>query len=447
MVFLGWGLGSFTTSVLINSIGLLQLRFMTDSLGIGAAMAGTLIAISKIYDAATDAVMGVISDQTRSRWGRHRPYLFAGTILCAISLVMLFNVPAEATGGWIIAYVAGVLLLFSTAYTMFRVPYLAMGAEITRGFRQRSILMTFSVYGSSIGGLFATSAAPFLLSRIGSDRAGHGIVACILAALILLGGLACFWAIGRATVTAPPVSRHRIGLTERLQALRENKPFAVLIGFKMLMFTAISLHGTAVPFYTRHVLKVSDASIAGIYLGQTLATMASQIGWVRLARRFGRRNALIGAALLDALVMMGWTLVPMSAPTPWIQILGVCQGICTGGLFFGLYTILPDTMEYDRHRSGIERAGIFAGIFVMVEKITSAVGAAVFGGVLGAVGYVAAKDSSAAVQPAGVLDGIIFILAVLPSIASLLACLVLRLYDLDETRVTTGMASGATSPA
>jgi GPH family glycoside/pentoside/hexuronide:cation symporter len=104
-------------------------------------------------------------------------------------------------------------------------------------------------------------------------------------------------------------------------------------------------------------------------------------------------------------------------------------------------------MEYDRHRSGIERAGIFAGIFVMVEKITSAVGAAVFGGVLGAVGYVAAKDSSAAVQPAGVLDGIIFILAVLPSIASLLACLVLRLYDLDETRVTTGMASGATSPA
>ena len=441
-MFLGWGLGSFTTSVLINFIGVFYLRFMTDSLGIGAALAGGMIAVSKIYDAATDPVMGLISDQTRSRWGRHRPYLLVGAILSALSLVMMFNAP-NAGEGWLAAYEAGVLILFSTAYTMFRIPYLAMGAEIARGFHARSILMTFSVYGSSIGSLFATSAAPFLLAKLGGDRAGHGIVAWILAAFILAGGLACFGTTSGAIDISSTLSRQRIRFQDRLKALRDNRPFLVLIGFKMIMFTGLSLHSTAIAFYTRHVLKVSDVSLGSIYLVQTLAMMASQTGWVRLSRRYGRRGALTRAALAEIVVMMSWTLVPVSQPMPWVLILGICQGLCSGGLFFGLYTILPDTMDCDRKRSGIEREGIFAGVFVMVEKITAAAATAIFGAILGASGYIVAKDAGAVTQPASAIEGIIVALAVIPAAAAVIACIVLRYYELDTSR-TVGVAAPQT---
>lgn len=427
-LLLGWGLGSFTTSVLVSSVGLLHLRFMTDSLGIGVGLAGTLIALAKTYDAAADPVMGLISDQTRSRWGRHRPYLFAGALLSALSMIMMFNVPEAAAGPWLIAYVAGVLILYSTAYTMFRIPYLAMAPELGSGFEQRSRLITFSVYGSAVGSLFATSAAPFLLARTGSGRAGHALMAWILGALIAVGGVACCALL--RTTPRPQAPRQHMSLMARLAAVRENRPFTLLIIFKVTMFTGLSLHGAAIPFYTRHVIKASDVSLGTYFLCQTLAMMASQLIWTRLASRFGRRNSLIGAALLQTLIMILWTTVPPSAPLPWLPMLGVAEGICAGGLFFGLYTVVADTMAHDKHQTGKDREGAFAGIFVMVEKITAAAGTAIFGAILSAAGFVSAHNAGAAEQPTAVAKGIIFALAVLPALTSLLACLALKGYRL-----------------
>ena len=427
---LGWGLGSFTTSVLINTVGLLQLRFMVDSLGIGIGVAGTLVALSKIYDAATDPVMGMICDQTVSRWGRYRPYLLAGGPLAALSLVLLFNVPAAAVGRGLVAYMALMLLLFSTAYTMFRIPYLAMGAELTRGFDQRSQLMTFSVYGSSLGGLFATSAAPFLLSRIGSDRAGHGTVACLLSVLIAVGGVACA-ALTRAP-TSPTRSRPHISLRDRIAILRKSRPFLLLIGFKLTMFSGLALHATVIPFYTRHVLRATDSTLGMYFLCHTLAMMSSQFLWVRLARRLGRRNALILAALCETFLMLSWIAVPTAHPMPWVLLLGAAEGTASGGLFFGLYTVLGDVMTHERERGATEREGVFAGIFVMVEKITSAIGTAVFSGILAAVGYVSDTDSGAAAQAPAVAASIIVALAAIPAAAAILACVVFRHYELSS---------------
>ena len=156
----GWGIGSFSSASLVSAVGLLHLRFMTDSLGLSIALAGALVVVSRVYDTVLDPIVGVLSDRTRTRYGRYRPYLIGGGLLAALSMILLFNVPYSLKGGALVAFVTATLLLFSTAYTLFRIPYLALGRSITQDFGERSKLMTFSVYGSSLGSLAAMSAAP-----------------------------------------------------------------------------------------------------------------------------------------------------------------------------------------------------------------------------------------------------------------------------------------------
>jgi Na+/melibiose symporter-like transporter len=426
---IGWGLGSFTSAALVGAVSLLHLRFMTDSLGIAMGLAGMLVVLSKVYDAVLDPLMGVLSDSTRTPWGRHRPYLFAGAVLAAISLVMLFNVPVQFSGVALGAYCGASLLIFSTAYTMFRIPYLALGRSITQDFNERSRLMTFSVYGSSFGGLAATSAAPLLLASLGSDRAAHGLLAWLLAGLVALGGIATFLLIdtersdAEDLVTTP---RQHFAMRAAWRALAANRPYRNLIGFKLTMFAGLTLHGAALPYYTRHVLKSADTSISSIFLMQTLAMMVSQAGWVRIAKRFGRRKALAAAALGEALAMLCWFLVPVGHPAPWVQILGGFEGLCIGGLMFGLYTMLTDAMDHARSDPTIAgQEGILAGVFVMIEKATSAFGTFIFSMIMTAVGFISAKDAGT-VQPAGVVAGITLAMSVLPALAALLACLFLR---------------------
>ena len=431
---IGWGIGSFSSAALVSAIGLLHLRFMTDSLGLSIGLAGALVIVSRVYDTVLDPVVGVLSDRTRTRFGRYRPYLAGGGLLAALSMILLFNVPYTLKGTALVAFVAASLILFSTAYTLFRIPYLALGRSITQDFTERSKLMTFSVYGSSLGSLAATSAAPFLLSQIGSDRAGHGVIAFILAALIASGGVATFLLIDtEAAATEPQQATRHASVRETVQALRENRPFQCLIGFKVTMFTGLAIHITAIPYYTRHVLGVTDAALGSLFLTQTLMMMASQSLWVIVAGRFGRRNALLTAGIVEIVAMASWFLVPVGHPTPWLQICGGLSGIGGGGVFFGLYTVLTDTMDYTRRRSGGDgREGILAGVFVMVEKATTAMGTFVFSLILGGFGYVSAHDAGSAVQPEGVKTGISLAISLIPAASALIACLFLRGMKLDD---------------
>jgi|GEM_PF-916037 len=423
---IGWGLGSFTSAALVGAVGLLHLRFMTDSLGMAIGAAGLLVVLSKIYDAAIDPLVGLLCDRTATRWGRYRPYLAGGGVLAALSLVMLFNVPVGLGAFGLQVWSGASLLVFSTAYTLYRIPYLAIGRQITQDFHQRSRLMTFSVYGSSFGGLAATSAAPWMLAQLGGDRAAHGLLALVLAALVAAGGIGTFLLIDGLEDEQAQPQRKNLNWRQGFAAIRANRPFRSLIAFKVTMFAGLTLHGASLPYYTRHVLHASDKSLAAIFLLQTLGMMISQPGWVRIAGRLGRRRALVLAALAQTCAMLLWYLVPAGHPMPWVLVLGGIEGLCFGGLFFGLYTVLTDTMDHARaHASTADSEGALAGVFVMVEKATAAFGTFIFSTIMSQAGFVSAKDAGSA-QGSGVVLGIILSMSVLPALAAILACLFLR---------------------
>lgn len=430
--YIGWAIGSFTSAALVSAVGLLHLRFMTDSLGLAIALAGMLTVAAKIYDAMTDPLMGYIGDRTRTRFGQFRPYLLGGGLLAGLSMILLFNVPGGLQGDSMWLYVGFTLLLYSTAYTMFRIPYLAIGRAITDDFHARSRLMTFSVYGSSLGSFAATSAAPFLLARLGSDRAGHGHVALVLGIAIALGGIAAFLLLKeRHPVEAEKKPTGSFAAT--WAALWSNKPFLCLMGFKLILFSGLAVHITAIPYYTRHVLHVTDTALGTIFAVQTAMMVISQMLWVRMASRFGRRNALVSAGSLCAIAYTVWALIPAGSPFPLIYIACALSGTASGGVFLGLYTVLTDTMDYSRRIQGENRAGMLAGVFVMVEKGTSAFGIFLFSTIMSWTGFVSSTGAGAEEQPASVKAGIMVTVSLVPALAAVIASIIMLRYRLPET--------------
>jgi Na+/melibiose symporter-like transporter len=158
--------------------------------------------------------------------------------------------------------------------------------------------------------------------------------------------------------------------------------------------------------------------------------MLSQPLWVLLANRVGRRNGLMAAIGLDVMVFSAYWFVPPVGANIWLAILGPLAGIATGGMFLNIQCMLPDTMNFDQQQHGMRREGLFAGIFVMVEKFTSAIGTALFGVIIGTMGYVAAKGGGA-VQPAEVLAAIRAGVSLIPSLILVVSMLVLTRYRLS----------------
>jgi glycoside/pentoside/hexuronide:cation symporter, GPH family len=153
---------------------------------------------------------------------------------------------------------------------------------------------------------------------------------------------------------------------------------------------------------------------------------------MRLARRLGRRNALLLAIALDMLMLSGWWAMPAEGAARWLLALGLLQGLVSGGVFLNIQCMLPDTMDYDAQRFGMRREGLFAGIFVMVEKFTAAIASAGFGIYIGAMGYVAAANAGT-VQPESALLAIRASASLLPIGCMLAAMLALLFYRLPRT--------------
>jgi glycoside/pentoside/hexuronide:cation symporter, GPH family len=435
----GWGLGTLAGGILFNTTGVLLLRYLTDYLGLAAGLAGLLIAASKVYDALTDPLMGWVSDNTRSRFGRRRPWLLVGTLLCALALVALFNVPGSLAGGGLVAWVVFVLLLYASAYTVFTVPYLAMPAEMTVDYHERSRLMSWRVGFTAVAQVAAGYAAPMLILAFGDGRSGHGLMSLTLALGVLAAGLGCFALTRTAHATSAPLTdsgpRARIAFGEQLRAVAGNKPFLLLMLSKLALLLAVASFGATFAYFVIHVLKATYALLGTFTVVSTAGMFASLPLWTRLIRRTDKRRAFIIAGVAYALLASSWLLAGPDEPTAVLLLRAAVMGVLGCGTLLCGQSLLPDAIEYDYLRHGERREALFAGFFTMVEKLASALGVAVTGLFLGAMGYVSSADGAVVQQPASALLGISIAVGAIPAVMLLVSCAVLTRYDLGEGRL------------
>lgn len=453
-VALGWASGTLGSSTLLGAMGLVVLFYLTEYLGLPPALAGTLIAVSRLWDLGAALVIGQWSDRCRSRYGRRAPFLFAGGPVAALAYVGVFAAPAGLEGLALEAWVLVALLLWATGYSLFVVPYLAVPAEITDQPAQRTTMMAYRVVFVTAAALNVAVAGPALIEAFGKGRPGYLGMALVHAAIVLAAMWLCAAVVARASragasphaaaagpaATAPAIAVSLAtattattrGTLAQMRAVLDYRPFLVYLVAKLCQLTATASTSASLLYLARYVLGRDESFLIRFGALQTLGTVLSLPLWTWLGRRYGKRDGYIGAGVFYALTSLSWLSASAGEPG-WItdaRLFAIGVG-ATGILVLG-FSLLPDIMAAHTQRRGVALEGTMSALYSVVEKGTAALGPLLGGLVLGAAGFVSAAGRALPpVQPPAAIAAIVALAAVIPALFNLLGSLALLRLRLD----------------
>jgi GPH family glycoside/pentoside/hexuronide:cation symporter len=427
-LILGWGIGSLGASALHNGISFLALFYLSSVLGLAPALAGTLILVAKVYDIVTDPLVGWLSDRTDSRWGRRRPWLLAGALFSATALIVLFNPPVSSASGQLVTTVLA-LLLYATGYTLFGVPYMAMPAEMTGNYHERSRLMSARTIFLTLGILAGGALAPALVVAFGGGPAGYARMSWIMAGIVLAGMLGAVAGTRHARATQPAASGRLPSSASPWRSALGNRPFRTLIASKFCHLTGVAVSMSSLAFLVTGVLGRSEAAMGLFVVASAAGSILSMPLWLAVSRHRGKRDAYLLAAACYLPVVASWLLANPGEATAVFLARGFLTGLATGGLTLTAQAMLPDTIEHDFRRTGLRREAMYSAVYSIAEKLASATGPFLLGLVLSA-----ATGTRTLVLAA----------VVIPITASLLSGVVLLFYGLDrELRAGNTVAADA----
>jgi GPH family glycoside/pentoside/hexuronide:cation symporter len=432
---LGWAMGSMGTGVMIGALTGYGLYYMTNYLGIAAGLAGSLIGLSKFYDMISDPVMGQISDRTESKWGRRRPYLLVGTIACPLMLLLLFHMPVFESGSLTITVLFLVLVLYATAFTSFNVPYFAMPAEMTSNYHERTVIMSQRVFFSTMSVVSVSVLGPFVIEAFGGGVAGYKGMSWVLAFLVFIGmGTTFLFTKNVAFTLRSERSDYRV--RNQVKLILNNKPFCTFIAAKSMIFIgSASAQGTLL-FMGQFVLGRGEMILVGFGIGYTLGVMFSLPIWTRLiAKVLGKRDAFRIASIGLGLTMLTWWMATPDESLVIFYSRFFLMGIFSAGGLVAGSAMLPDMMEYDRHRSGVNQEGLYAATFSLIEKIAYTAGPAMLGLLLSAGGFISVQKGQFVDQPDSAITAIRIAVSIIPAVLSIIGGLLIGFYDLDEAKL------------
>lgn len=418
----GWAFGQFAIASHMAIISIYLLFFLTEVHHIPAAVAGLVVLLPRIWNVVTDPVMGAVSDRTRSRWGRRRPYLLLGAMVWGLAFAAMFALPpfAEPRTAAIVFCLA--FLLVNTGVSLYHVPYSAMAPEMTADYRERLALVGYKEIAARLAVLLAIAVSPVLIDAAVDQAAGYRFVGLAFGGLILVSGLVAFF----ATARAPSVGfqPQTMSFREQLRTLRQNKPLALLSGAYLVANVADAVFAGMLIYFVTVVAHQSPALMGVLYpLGAVTSVVATPV-WTWIGGRIGKRAACLlayaglGASWLALAILPAepvWLLYPFM----------VIFGFFNAGEQLLPNAMVPDTVEYDEWVSGARREGAIYGAWVFVQQTGMALGTFAVGVLLSLVGF-----HSVASADASVATGIRYGLAILPAMLVLAAFLLVRHYSL-----------------
>lgn len=446
-----WAGGSLATGSVYNAMALFSLFFLTQVLGIAPALAGTLLLITKAYDAITDPLMGAISDRTHHSAGRRRPYLLLGAVLLGAGFALFFNAPL-ASGTTLIVIVFGLLILQSTGYTVFAVPYLAMAPDIAKSYDDRTRLMALRVAFLILGVMLGSVGGPYIVGLGADPRDGYALLGMSLGVFVVVCGVfAYFGTAGVESGDAEAIADARkSGLSSSfgdMASVFGQRPFRLLVLVKLLQLVVLALALACTPYFFQYVLQRPPADIGQYLMTFSLTGLASIPVWRMLIARYGKREVYMISILGYGLGLCTWWWWTPAEAEAYFYARAVVLGILSNGTLLCALSLLPDTMEYDRLESRRNREGVMSGVFTTVEKISGALGPFLIGILLQSMGLIAGRDPGI-VQPESALTAIHLGVSLVPALVCFAAIPLLWLYDLGPEKLRAMReAAGEAAPA
>jgi len=434
-----YGLGDFASSMFWKLFSMFLLFFYTDVFGISAAAVGTMFLVTRIWDAANDPIMGLISDRTKTRWGKFRPFLLFVAIPFGIIGVLTFTTPDLSESGKLIyAYVTYSLMMM--VYTAVNVPYASLMGVMSSNTEERTSLASWRFIGAFSGGLFVTATANSLIAHFssgGSEASGYQYTVAIYAVIAAVLFMLTF---AGTKERLAPTSEQQGTFKNDLKDLLKNKPWFIMLGANISTLIFISLRDGSILFYFKYIVgnqsvsflgteyDLSSTVLSSIYMSIWLATnMIGVLLAKPLAARFGKKNTFIISALTSAAFSFIFFFVEPDQIYA-IYFLNILLGISSGIVLPLGWSMYADIADYSEWKTGRRATGLVFSSSSMSQKFGWTLGGAIAGWVLAAFNFV-----PNAVQSDETLLGIRLMISVLAGIGALMAFGFISFYQLDET--------------
>ncbi len=430
---LGYGLGDTASNFFFQVFNIFLLYYYTDIFGIPAAAVGTMFLVTKIVDAASDPVMGLIADRTRSRWGKFRPYILWAAIPYAVLGYAMFAGPELSdTGKLVYAYVTYTLMML--AYTAINVPYSALMGVISSSSIERTKVASYRfICAFAAAWLIGTFVTP-LKNILGGDNEALGFK--LTMAIFAVVSVALFWICFATTKERVRPVQDQTDIRGDFKALLSNGPWIVLFAAAIFTLMNVAVRNGTIMYYFKYYVGDDGTSIFLIFdktaVFMSLGLFAMIIGTAltsTLCKYFEKRMLLITLTILNAISMALFYITPPDQY--WLMVIINCVGTLiigpTPALVWAMYT---DTADYGEWKTGRRITGLTFSSLQFAQKLGLAVGAGLAGIILGWFGFVANE-----VQTPESLAGIRFLFSLMPAALALAGAVSIFFYKIDSNTI------------
>ena len=430
---LGYGLGDTASNFFFQVFNIFLLYYYTDIFGLSAAAVGTMFLVTKIVDAVSDPMMGLIADRTSTRWGKFRPYLLWVAIpygLCGYA--MFANPDLSYNGKLVYAYVTYTLMML--AYTAINVPYSALMGVISPLSTERTKVAAYRfVCAFAAAWLIGTFVTPLKNTLGGGDEAlGFQLTMIIFAVL----SVALFWISFITTKERVAPLQESRNIRADLKQLVRNGPWLALFIAAIFTLMNVAVRNGSLLYYFKYYVGDDGTRLflifdkTAIFMSLGLLAMIVGIAMTKwLSERFEKRSLMIVLTLLNALTMAVFYVTPPDQY--WLMVAINCAGSLVIGPTPALvWSMYADCADYGEWKSGHRITGLTFSTLQFAQKFGLAVGAGLAGYILALFGFVANE-----VQTETSLTGIRFMFSVVPAVLAIAGAISIFFYQIDSTRI------------
>ena len=442
---IGYGFGDMSSSMFWKLFSYFLPFFYSNVFGLSLADAGVLMLVTRIWDAVSDPMMGIIADRTKTRWGKYRPYLLFFALPFAVCGILLFTTPENGKTVW--AYVTYILMM--TVYTGINVPYGSLLNVMTADSDEKSVLSSyrmFFAYGGSFIALFAWEPLCNMFDKSRTLVEGMSVStspdAWRNAMLVIASCCFVFFILSFLLTKEHVKSESTVSVGQDLKLLVRNKPWWILIGAALASNLFNTVRGTTVAYFFADYIQKSVEMVpqwaflvsASIFLSiGEVANMVGVVLAVPMSKHFGKKSTyMISMAVLIGL-SIAFFFLPATAGGYWAMLgLQVVISIFTGVISPLVWSMYADVADYSELKDGTASTGLIFSSASMAQKFGGAFGGSAVMWILAAFGY---STVAGTVQTDTAIMGLRILMSWVPAAVAALSILVVWFYPLTKQKM------------
>lgn len=419
-----FGIGDMYAGGAFLLVGLLYLQFMTDIVGLSPALAGTVFLIGKIWDAVSDPLMGVLSDHTKSRFGRRRIYFLLGILPVFVTFSMLWIKISPSNQFALFFYYSISYILFNTSFTMVQVPYNAILADMTNSYKERAIMSGIRLTFSAISAIIAGTIPMILIKSNGYTFMGicFGIFYAIPWICVFLGTY---------ENKDHEISNSKESLKDifiSFPTVFKNRSFRNHAGLFICSQSAVDILTTLFIYYLTYVLNRAN-EFSSVMAAMLIVPVIMMPIYTKLANKYTKTTPMHFGLVIWIIALFCSLFLKENQNSIFIYLIAAASGIGSASAVFVPWTILADVSDVDELISGKRREGLYSGMATLLRKIAQAAAIFIVGTTLELIGYVPNS-----VQTPSTIFKIKIMFAIFPIILLIIALIYSYKYCLTQER-------------